>query len=294
MEYFRDSDERKKTMKMHYRENHSQGMFEIIVNDARLQGTGILNGGNATINTIVYNPGVEQTVTIDNIPYTMPEKCIVPLVANQYFKFEQPENLIAWQFNREFYCIADHDAEVGCVGFLFYGIHHPLFIHLSVEDQDSIAVIQNLCTEDMEIKDRMQGEMLRTLLKRLIIRLTRMAKKQTEFYQQFSDEKLDAVRMFNLLVETHFRQEHEVQFYARTLKKSPKTLTNLFRVLNHPSPSRLIQRRIILEAKRYLHYTEKSAKEIAYALGFSSPAHFSRFFKLHSGSNISMFREIDV
>ena len=281
-------------MKMHYRENHSQGMFEIIVNDARLRGTGILNGGNATINTIVYNPGVEQTVTIDNIPYTMPEKCIVPLVANQYFKFEQPENLIAWQFNREFYCIADHDAEVGCVGFLFYGIHHPLFIHLSVEDQDSIAVIQNLCTEDMEIKDRMQGEMLRTLLKRLIIRLTRMAKKQTEFYQQFSDEKLDAVRMFNLLVETHFRQEHEVQFYARTLKKSPKTLTNLFGVLNHPSPSRLIQRRIILEAKRYLHYTEKSAKEIAYALGFSSPAHFSRFFKLHSGSNVSMFREIDV
>jgi AraC-like DNA-binding protein len=224
----------------------------------------------------------------------MPENCILPLVANQFFKFEQPENLIAWQFNREFYCIADHDAEVGCVGFLFYGIRHPLFIHLSPEEQTSIAVIENMCREDMEIKDRMQGEMLRTLLKRLIIRITRIAKKQTEVYQQFSDEKLDVVRMFNLLVETYFRKEHEVQFYASLLKKSPKTLTNLFGTLNHPAPSRLIQQRIILEAKRYLHYTDKSAKEIAYALGFSSPAHFSRFFKLHSGSNISMFREMEV
>jgi AraC family transcriptional activator of pobA len=280
-------------MKMYYWENQSHGMFEISVYDARLQGMGALNGGNATISTIVYNPGAEQTVTIDHIPYTMPECCVLPLVANQYFKFEQPENLIAWQFNREFYCIADHDVEVGCVGFLFYGIQHPLFVHLSPEEQKSIAVIENLCREDMEIKDRMQGEMLRTLLKRLIIRITRIAKKQTEYYQQFSDEKMDAVRMFNLLVETYFRKEHEVRFYARALKKSPKTLTNLFGTLRHPSPSRLIQRRIILEAKRYLHYTDKSAKEIAYALGFSSPAHFSRFFKLHSGSNISMFREME-
>ena len=47
--------------------------------------------------------------------------------------------------------------------------------------------------------------------------------------------------------------------------------------------------RILLEAKRYLHYTDKSAKEIAYELGFENPAHFSRFFKANAGINISAF-----
>ncbi|HEY0272404.1 MAG TPA: helix-turn-helix domain-containing protein, partial [Chitinophaga sp.] len=126
--------------------------------------------------------------------------------------------------------------------------------------------------------------------KRLIINITRIARKQTESYERFSEERMDIVRKFNLLLEINFRQEHEVQFYANALNKSPKTLANLFALFHHPAPSKLIQRRIIQEARRYLHYTDLSAKEIAYALGFVSPAHFSRFFKQHTGSNISGFR----
>lgn len=57
----------------------------------------------------------DQTVVIDQVSYVFPTNSVLPLVANQHFKFEYPENLIAWQFNREFYCIADHDAEVSCV-----------------------------------------------------------------------------------------------------------------------------------------------------------------------------------
>ena len=41
-------------------------------------------------------------------------------MVNQSFSFEAMEDLVAWQFNREFYCIVDHDAEVSCVGLLFY------------------------------------------------------------------------------------------------------------------------------------------------------------------------------
>lgn len=98
---------------------------------------------------------------------------------------------------------------------------------------------------------------------------------------------MDIIRRFNLLLEVHFRTRHEVQFYAQTMNKSPKTLTNLFGLCNYPSPSELIRRRIILEAKRYLYFTDKSAKEVADALGFTSTAHFSRFFKAGTGMNFS-------
>jgi AraC family transcriptional regulator, transcriptional activator of pobA len=269
----------------------TRGMFSISVGDPAFRGRGILDRGKETINTIVYNMAGPQGAVIDNIKYTMPANCVVPLMANQHFVFDQPEDLVAWQFNRDFYCIADHDAEVGCVGFLFYGIEHPLFIPLSEDDQRCISIIEAQCLEEMAVADQMQGEMLRTVLKRLIIKVTRLAKSRTENYKRFSEDKLDLVRKFNLLLEANFRTQHEVQFYAMALNRSPKTLTNLFGLYNYPSPSRLIQRRIILEAKRYLYYTDKSAKEVAADLGFTSAAHFSRFFKAGAGVNFSEFSE---
>jgi AraC family transcriptional activator of pobA len=272
-----------------FEDKATRGIFSISIGDPAFKGRGILDRGKETINTIVYNTGGPQEVVIDNIKYTMPVDCVLPLVANQHFVFDQPENLVAWQFNRDFYCIADHDAEVGCVGFLFYGIEHPLFIPLSGEDRKSISILEMQCVEEMRIEDKMQGEMLRTVLKRLIIKITRLAKSQTVNYRQYAEDKMDLVRKFNLHLEANFRTQHEVQFYAQALNRSPKTLTNLFSLYNYPSPSKLIQRRIILEAKRYLYYTDKSAKEVAAELGFTSAAHFSRFFKAGAGVNFSAF-----
>lgn len=279
-------------MNLCFEDKKTNGIFTIRKGDSRLKGEGILRG--STINTIIFNTKQQQTITIDEVPYQFLPNTILPLVANQHFTFERPQDVIAWQFNRDFYCIVDHDAEVGCVGFLFYGIRHPLFLHLSDKEISHLLLIENLCTEDMAVKDRMQGEMLRTLLKRLIINLTRIARRQTENAQQLTDDRLDVVRMFNLLLEGHYKTQHEVQFYAHALNKSSKTLSNLFALLSFPPPSKLIQERIILESKRYLYYTNKPAKEIAYTLGFASPAHFSRFFKQNTGRNISSFRSAEL
>lgn len=278
-------------MELTFEDGNNSGTFRLRKEDASLKGDGILKAG--TLSTIVFNRIGEQKVIIDEAPYVFPKDCILSLVANQHFIFERPQELVAWQFNRDFYCIADHDAEVGCVGFLFYGIRHPFFISLSQREIGNIGLIETLCIEDLEIRDRMQGEMLRTLLKRLIINVTRIAKKQMETAPGLMDEKLDLVRKFNLLLEVNFRTQHEVQFYANLLNKSPKTLSNHFALFNYPSPSKVIQQRIIQEAKRYLFYTDKTAKEIAYLLGFTSPAHFSRYFKQYTGRNISDYKKTD-
>ncbi|CAM3540292.1 AraC family transcriptional regulator [Sphingobacterium prati] len=276
-------------MKLEYINEKTKGTFVVGNDESILTHGGILR--DSTINSIVFNFQEDQLAFIDEVKYTFPKNTVLPLMANQNFRFESPEQLIAWQFNREFYCIVDHDAEVGCVGFLFYGICNPMFIGLSQQDIDDIQLTGQFCESDMQVRDRMQNEMLRTLLKRIIISVTRLARTQTADNVLLTDEKLDLIRKFNLLLEGNFKTEHEVRFYAGELNKSPKTLSNVFSLLKFPSPSSLIQRRIMLEAKRYLHYTDKSAKEIAYQLGFISPAHFSRFFKLHSGDTISAFRD---
>lgn len=276
-------------MKLAFINDKTQGIFLLGNDQDMLAHEGIL--ARSTINSIVFNFGKDQVTIIDGVTYIFPENTVLPLMANQHFSFADPSQLIAWQFNREFYCIVDHDAEVGCVGFLFYGIVNPMFIRLSADDIITIKLTEQFCRNDMKVKDRMQYEMLCTLLKRIIISVTRLAKDQSPNSDVLTDDKLDVVRKFNLLLEGNFKTEHEVRFYAGKLNKSPKTLSNLFSLLKFPSPSKVIQNRIVLEAKRYLNYTDKSAKEIAYTLGFISPAHFSRFFKQYSGTNISNFRE---
>lgn len=273
-----------------FSENTTSGRFVIHCNNELFSGKGLRNPVQYPINTFAYNKGGMQKVIIDEVTYTMPGQCILPLVYNQHFIFEHPENITAWQFNREFYCIVDHDAEVGCVGFLFYGIQHPMFIKLSKAEATEISHMEKTFLNELVVKDNFQGEMLRSLLKRLIITTTRIAKRQSESYQLFPDHKMDLIRKFSLLLEEYFKKEHEVKFYARLLNKAPKTLSNAFTLLKQPSPSILIRNRILLEAKRYLNYTTKTAKEIAYELGFESPAHFSRFFKMKSGEKITEFR----
>lgn len=275
-----------------YEEKSTLARFIMHFNNEELRGAGICEGSPMPINTFVYNKGEAQQVTIDEVAYTMPRASILPLVSNQHFSFEHPDKLIAWQFNREFYCIVDHDSEVGCVGFLFYGIQHPMFITLNASEKESMVQLEKIFSEEWQSRDNFQGEMLRTLLKQLIIRTTRNAKQQSDSYGEFPEEKMDIVRKFMLILEGSFKKEHGVRFYATALNKSPKTLSNIFALLKQPPPSKLIQNRIILEAKRYLHYTTKSAKEIAFELNFESPAHFSRFFKMYSGTNVSEFRSI--
>lgn len=240
--------------------------------------------------TIAWNRGTTSQVTIDGIIYDFPAGSILCLMVNESFYFEDPAAIVAWQFNRDFYCIVDHDKEVSCVGFLFYGSAQRMFISLDATQQHKIALLFDVFREEFETEDQIQGEMMQVMLKRLIIIITRLARQQYISNETLSDDKLDTIRRYNLLVENHYRTQHQVQFYAAELNKSPKTLSNLFALYNHRSPLTVIQERILLEARRLLQYTDKSAKEIAYELGFEDATHFSKFFKKGTAQSPTGFR----
>lgn len=243
--------------------------------------------------TIAWNTGEHQTVTIDGTAYEFPGHSMLTLLFNQSFRFENAENIIAWQFNREFYCIIDHDSEVSCVGFLFSSTDH-LFVKLDNIAQQRLKLLSDIFIEEFKTSDNIQNELLLVLLKRLIIYVTRLAKLDYIPVKKLQDDKFHIVRKFNLLVEANFKSEHSVSFYADQLFKSPKTISNLFAIFNQKPPSQIIQERIIVEAKRLLCYTDKSIKHITFELGFEDVSYFSNFFKKNTGLPPSDFRNSSV
>lgn len=244
--------------------------------------------------TMAWNRGAVQQVNIDGINYEFPTNTILCLMVNEAFHFEYPATIVAWQFNREFYCIVNHDKEVSCVGFLFYGSAQRMFIELNNHDQKKIISLMQVFSDELEIKDHIQWEMLQVMLKRLIIIVTRLAKEQYVNEEKLTGDKLDIVRHYNFLVEENYRKQHQVKFYAGELNRSPKTLSNLFALYNQKSPLQVIQERIIQEAKRLFLYTDKTVKEVAYFLGFDDAGHFSKFFKKHTGQSFSSFKKVSA
>ena len=145
----------------------------------------------------------------------------------------------------------------------------------------------------MSMEDHLQGEMLRSLLKRLLIVSTRLLKDKLPD-SSVGQSQMELIRQYNILVEKHFKELHKVKEYAALLHKSPKTLSNLFSRHINKSPLNVINERIILEAKRLLLYSDLSSDEIAVQLGYSDSGHFSKFFKRHTGSSPSTFKKLKL
>ena len=188
--------------------------------------------------------------------------------------------IVSFVFNKEFFCIQTHDDQVSCNGLLFFGSAQPQLVKLCDIEKKRFSMMLNLLEHDFKIKDQLQGEMLRSLLKMLLITSTRVVKKGLP-ESDIPITQMDIIRQYNLLVEKHYRQKHQVKDYADLLFRSPKTLSNLFHKYGTKTPLMVIHERILLEAKRQLLYSDKTTEEIAYDLGYKDAGHFSKFFKKH-------------
>lgn len=239
--------------------------------------------------TFIISGNNNISVLVDGVPVVLKPHQILSLTPIQYFQFIEGDDSVVYQFNREFYCIKDHDKEVGCAGVLFFGNDTIPIISLNENEQHKFNVLHDMFLDEIETEDTIQAEMLRMLLARFIIKTTRLLKNETPTttLNKATDETL---RQFNLLVETHFKEAHQVSFYAEKLFKSPKTLSNSFAKMGQ-SPLKIIHERLVLETKRQLMYTDKTAKQIAYDIGFEDASHLSRLFKKQTSITLSDFKK---
>lgn len=83
---------------------------------------------------------------------------------------------------------------------------------------------------------------------------------------------------FETLVDEHYVDHWNVSEYAEKLAVTPGHLSRVMRQATGGPASRMIEARIVREARRRLAYTNLTVSEIAYSLGFIDPAYFSRVF----------------
>ena len=83
----------------------------------------------------------------------------------------------------------------------------------------------------------------------------------------------------------------DVGFYANCLNVSPRYLAQVCRKIGESSPKQLIDEVLAQKVAYALKSTTKTVQELAYDFGFSSQAHFAKFFKKQMKLTPSQYRK---
>lgn len=97
---------------------------------------------------------------------------------------------------------------------------------------------------------------------------------------------------FTELVDNHYKQHHDVNFYASHLALSPNYLNKIVKMTLGVSAKSYINDKIIREASHQLLYTSVSVKEIAFDVGFEDMPYFIRFFKKNKCMTPARYRQL--
>ncbi|GAA5082957.1 helix-turn-helix domain-containing protein [Chryseobacterium ginsengisoli] len=192
-------------------------------------------------------------------------------------------------FHSDFYCIEYHKKEVACNGLLFNNIY--LFPHFSLHEE-VYKEISNYFSkiQKVDYHEDFSGSVLQSYLQ-LILAISSREKNKLLFDKELIKDDFNDLKSFQNLVEEHFLSEKNLAFYADLLHVTSNTLSKKIKSKFNKTPSQIIQERVILEAKKQIHLTRKSIKEIAIELNFNDEFHFSKYFKKHVGISPTQFRK---
>lgn len=116
-------------------------------------------------------------------------------------------------------------------------------------------------------------------------------------FELLDDPRSQLVEQIRVAVQQWVRMDEErpklSDYLSRHLNKDYSTISKLFSEVRGVTIERFSILHRIEYAKELLCYSQLSTSEIAYRLGYSSPAHLSSQFKQVTGMTPKVFRELE-
>ena len=141
----------------------------------------------------------------------------------------------------------------------------------------SIKSLMELIPIEYNSKEQDSTQVQEYLLNALLMYLKR-SQVSTEISNQHDYQLFFRFRDF---VERLYKEKKQISNYSALLAISERNLHRITLKFAGKSPGKIIEERIILEAKRLLSYTKLRNKEISEQLGFHDDSYFIKFFRKH-------------
>ena len=126
----------------------------------------------------------------------------------------------------------------------------------------------------------------------LLLYIQRISKKNVQPMKESSisgnNDKL--FYEFRNLLESKFRENRSVQFYANALKISTRHLNSICQRAGGQNAKEIIDHYTIIELQVALMYSHKTFQELVNEFKFPDQSYLNRYFKRHTGFSLSEFR----
>lgn len=168
----------------------------------------------------------------------------------------------------------------------------PAVIPLRRDDEECADIQDSIVKLEQELERKALGHIIAAegYLTSIFLQLLRCADVEHTSDATATANEAKLVEDFRTLLEKHYREPWKVKDYCSVLNVSVAQLRSACDSVCGETPIKLVLARRLIEAKRNLVFSEMSVEEIAYWLGFSSPAYFTRFFKNETGEPPARFR----
>ena len=160
----------------------------------------------------------------------------------------------------------------------------------TVEESNSIKREIEALIAEAERPGVGHEQALRARMALLLVALHRAAS-ETAGEVPMDDPARRHAQLFRTLVDRKFRETRRIGDYAAAIGISATHLNRVCRQVMGASALDVIERRIALEARRQLRFSDLSVKQIATDLGYDDPAYFTRFATRLIGMSPSAYRE---
>ncbi|MDZ7608465.1 MAG: AraC family transcriptional regulator [Cyclobacteriaceae bacterium] len=193
-------------------------------------------------------------------------------------------------FSREFYSLGSQDEDLLMTLPFFNNNTTEPILNLSHEEFAEVLDIIDHLRRDYKRDSEIREDVLRSYLHILLLKCRYFFNRNYFDRQTMNDPTFMKVNNFRKLVEMHFRELHLVKDYADKLNESPAHLNKIVKGITGENAGEFIIKRIVLEAKRLLIYTDLSNKEISFKMNYDDPSYFSRLFRKKVGMSPSDFK----
>jgi AraC family transcriptional regulator, transcriptional activator of pobA len=162
-------------------------------------------------------------------------------------------------------------------------------VNVNLSDDDNLDFIFSEMEKEYKDPSTNTIELIQGYLQVVLIKLLRHKEIQTPLKVNGIDQVFR--KFLHLVQNANPISNLKVKEAATTLNVTPQNLNAITRKVSGKSASELISEQVTLEAKRYLIHTDRTVSEIAFALNFSDPSHFVKYFKKLIGETPQSFRE---
>lgn len=242
-----------------------------------------------TFYEILWTEGGMSKQTIDYKEYEVFPNSLFFISPNQVHQFEEWKPLKGGTilFTEDFFMLNHNNKDqLFELSFLDNFYSNPC-IQLSGKSFAEVKQTIDLIANEQKRTDRSQI-ITQSLLHILLAQIQRCIDSDSE--KTISKKYLILFKQFKTLLDNHFAANKTTSFFAEQLHITPHHLNLVSKEVTSKTAGEVIRARSILEAKRFLTFSDKTVSEIAFELNYTDSSYFAKAFKNETGQTPLAFK----